>query len=124
MAKITKAQFVKLQRKHMTDARIGNALGITRQAVHQLRKKLGVESTLAGNRDRNAAIVEAYAAGETGTSIAKKHRLSISQTYRIINASHDKAKRAVAKSVAKAVAKKVAAKKTGAKKKAAKKKKR
>ncbi|MDR3012124.1 MAG: hypothetical protein LBU70_02800 [Chitinispirillales bacterium] len=116
MAKITKTQFVKLQKKHVTDARIGEALGVTRQAVHQLRKKLGIDSAVSTNRDRNAAIVQAYAAGEPGTSIAERYNLSVSHTYRVINAAKDKAKRAVNKSVAKAVAKKVAAKKAAEKK--------
>jgi len=131
MPKISKAQFVKLQKKHTTDAAIGEALGVTRQAVHQLRKKLGVESSVADNSNRNAAIIEAYSGGMAGTAIAKKFKLSISQTYRVINAAKGKAKRAVKKAIAKAAvkaavpAKKKVAKKAAKKvaKKAAKKKK-
>ena len=130
MAKVSKNQFVKLQKKHVTDARVGEALGISRQAVHQLRKKLGVESAAFDHKDRNSAIAKDYAAGEPGTAIAKKFGLSITQTYRIINAVRSKAKKAVKKAVKKAAkkaAKKVAvkktAKKTTVKKTAAKKKK-
>ena len=123
MPKMSKAQFVKLQKKHKTDAAIGEALGVTRQAVHQLRKKLGVESSAADNSGRNATIVQAYAAGMAGTAIAKKYGLSISQTYRVINAAKGKAKKAVKKSIAKAVKKATAKKAPAKKKKAAKKKK-
>jgi DNA-binding protein HU-beta len=122
---MSKTQFVKLQKKHKTDAAIGEALGVTRQAVHQLRKKLGVESSAADNSSRNAAINQAYASGLAGTAIAKKFGLSISQTYRVINATKIRAKKAAKKAAAKAakkaVAKKTATKKTVAKKTTAKK---
>jgi hypothetical protein len=114
MPKITKSQFVKLQKKYLTDAAIGEALGVTRQAVHQLRKKLGIESSLSDHRCRNAAIVEAYATGLAGTVVAKKFGLSISQTYRVINAAKGKAKRAERKSIARAA---VTAKKAAKKRK-------
>ncbi|MCL2182429.1 MAG: hypothetical protein FWB85_03040 [Chitinispirillia bacterium] len=125
MPKMSKVQFVKLQKKHKTDAAIGEALGVTRQAVHQLRKKLGIESSAADNSGRNAAIIQAYGAGMSGTAIAKKFGLSISQTYRVINALKDKAKRAAKKAEAKAAkpAKKAAKKASPAKKKVGKKKK-
>jgi Mor family transcriptional regulator len=85
MATITKAQLEKLQKKLVTDAAIGSQFGITRQAVHQLRKKFGLESSLKDNPQRNQEIVKAYESGESGTALAKKYKLSISQTYRIIN---------------------------------------
>lgn len=124
MPKMSKAQFVKLQKAHKTDAAIGEALGVTRQAVHQLRKKLGVESSSADNSGRNTAIVQAYGSGMSGTAIAKKFGLSISQTYRVINASKGKAKKAAKKALVKAArpAKKAAKKAAPAKKKATRKK--
>ena len=85
MATITKAQLEKLQKKLVTDAAIGAQFGITRQAVHQLRKKFGLESSLRDNPQRNQDIVKAYESGVSGTALAKKYKLSISQTYRIIN---------------------------------------
>jgi Mor family transcriptional regulator len=85
MATITKAQLEKLQKKLVTDAAIGAQFGITRQAVHQLRKKFGLESSLRDNPQRNHEIVKAYESGQSGTALAKKYKLSISQTYRIIN---------------------------------------
>lgn len=87
MARITKAQLVKLQKKLKTDALIGEQFGITRQAVHQLRKKYAIESVIAKNAERNDKIVAAYQAGTSGTALAKKFKLSISQTYRVINES-------------------------------------
>lgn len=84
MARITKTQLVSLQKKFKTDAKIGEQFGITRQAIHQLRKKFGIASVIAKNAERNEKIVKAYNAGASGTALAKKFKLSISQTYRII----------------------------------------
>ena len=92
MAKITKAQLAKLQKKHKTDAAIGELFGITRQAVHQMRKKYGIDSSIVNNPQRNSDIVEAYDSGASGTALAKKFDLSVSQTYRIINESKGKIK--------------------------------
>ncbi|MBD3343528.1 MAG: helix-turn-helix domain-containing protein [Chitinivibrionales bacterium] len=90
MARITKTELIRLQKKLKTDAAIGEQFGITRQAVHQLRKKYGIESVIAKNAERNKKIVEMYKAGKSGTAIAKKFKLSVSQTYRIINESKKK----------------------------------
>jgi Mor family transcriptional regulator len=87
MARISKSQLAKLQKQLKTDAKIGAKYGITRQAVHQLRKKYGIESVIAKNAERNKKIVAAYKGGASGTALAKKFKLSISQTYRIINES-------------------------------------
>ena len=46
MARITKSQLVTLQKKLKRDAAIGAEFGITRQAVHQLRKKYGIVSVI------------------------------------------------------------------------------
>ena len=118
MARISKTQLIKLQKKLQTDAAIGEQFGITRQAVHQLRKKYGIDSSLADNPKRNADIVAMYEGGASGTALAKKFKLSISQTYRIINESKKKGKK---KKVTKVAKKKAPAKKKVAKKKAAKK---
>lgn len=114
MARISKAQLIKLQKKFQTDAAIGEQFGITRQAVHQLRKKYEIESSLADNPQRNGDIVKAYEGGASGTALAKKFGLSISQTYRIINESN-KSKKAP-KKTAKVKAKKAVTKKAPAKK--------
>lgn len=96
--KVTKTQLTKLQKSLKTDERIGEALGLTRQSVHQLRKKFGVApSTGPGRSNRDAEIAAAYIGGETGISIARRLGLSISQTYRIINAANGKSKRAAKK---------------------------
>jgi len=123
MARITKAQLVRLQKKLKTDAKIGEQFKITRQAVHQLRKKYGIESVIAKNAERNEKIVKAYESGVSGTALAKKFKLSISQTYRIINESK-KGRKKAAKKGKKVVkkAKKVVKKAKKVVKKAAKKK--
>ncbi|MFP4013192.1 MAG: helix-turn-helix domain-containing protein [Chitinispirillaceae bacterium] len=101
MAKITKSQLIKLQKKLKTDAAIGDQFGITRQAVHQLRKKYGIESSIANNPERNAQIVDLYESGTSGTALAKKYKLSVSQTYRIINEAKAKTKKSKAKAAKK-----------------------
>ncbi len=105
MARISKTDLVKLQKKLITDAAIGAEFGITRQAVHQLRKKYGIDSSLSNNPERNAEIVSMYEAGTPGTDIAKKYKLSISQTYRIINETKKPAKKAAKKAAPKAASK-------------------
>jgi hypothetical protein len=108
MARISKTQLIKLQKQLRTDAAIGEQFGITRQAVHQLRKKYGIDSSLADNPERNADIVNAYKKGSSGTALAKKFKLSISQTYRIINETKKDKKKAVKKAPKKKAAKKAA----------------
>ncbi len=125
MAKISKAKLAQLQKRLKTDAKIGEQYGITRQAVHQLRKKYGIESVIAKNAERNQKIVVAYEKGASGTALAKKFKLSISQTYRIISESKGgkkKAKKKAPKKTVKKTAKKKTAKKKVVKKKVAKKK--
>ena len=85
MPRISKTELIRLQKKLVTDAAIGAKFGITRSAVHQQRKKYGIESSLADNPKRNIKILAAYKKGSTGTVIAKKFDLSISQAYRILN---------------------------------------
>jgi Mor family transcriptional regulator len=93
MARISKSELIKLQKQLGTDEAIGKKFKITRQAVHQLRKKYGIESSYADNPERNAKIVAAYKKGASGTALAKKFDLSISQTYRILKISGSKAKK-------------------------------
>ena len=85
MARISKEQLIKLQKKLRTDAKIGEQFGITRQAVHQLRKKYGIESMITENTERNDAMIKAHEQGASGMALAKKFKLSVSQTYRILN---------------------------------------
>lgn len=84
MARISKSELIRLQKKLKTDAKIGEEFGITRQAVHQLRKKYGIESRTAGNPERNREMVEMRDSGHSVEAIAKKYKLSIPQTYRIL----------------------------------------
>jgi len=90
MARISKSELIRLQKTMKTDQAIGKKYHITRQAIHQLRKKYGINSRYAKNPQRNAAVVSLYRKGTTGTVIAKKMGLSVSQTYRIINTAGKK----------------------------------
>ncbi len=93
MATLTKSELIKLQRKHKSDAAIGKLYGITRQAIHQLRLKHGIPSSRADNPKRNKEIIAMHRAGASGTAIAKKFKLSVSQTCRIINRAKTARKR-------------------------------
>ena len=106
MARITKTQLINLQKKLKTDQKIGEKFGITRQAIHQMRNVYGIPSNVAKNKERNEKIVKAYKSGASGTAIAKKFKLSISQTYRVINAGKKGKKIAKKKVVKKKVVKK------------------
>ena len=120
MSKITKTQLVRLQKKLHTDARIGEEFGITRQAVHQLRKKFDIPSRTANNPMRNNEMVAMRDSGKTVEVIARKFKLSIPQTYRILKDNSKKkikkVKKTTKKSAKKSPAKKTAAKKTESKK--------
>jgi len=85
MARISKSQLEKLQKKYKTDEAIGTLFGISRQAVHQLRDKYGVCPVSDKHRERNEEVRRLYGQGTSGIACAKKTKLSISQTYRIIN---------------------------------------
>ena len=93
MARIGKSQLISLQRKLGTDEKIGKKFGISRQAVHQLRKRLGLVSRRVRNPERNARIVAMYAAGASARSLAEKFDLSLSQTFRIIKQARKKRKK-------------------------------
>ena len=88
MAKISKTELIKLQKKLITDEAIGEKFGVTRQAIHQLRKKLKIKSRYAKNPKRNKEIVAQYKKGVSGIKLANKFGLSISQIFRILNDSN------------------------------------
>jgi DNA invertase Pin-like site-specific DNA recombinase len=87
MAKISKQDLIKLQKSLKTDAKIGARFGITRQAVHQLRKKYGIDSRTAANPVRNKKILSLRKSGKNVDAIARQFELSLPQTYRIIKES-------------------------------------
>jgi DNA invertase Pin-like site-specific DNA recombinase len=84
MSRISKVELIKLQKTLKTDERIAKKFRITRQAVQLMRKKYGIESRLADNPARNKKMRIMCKAGKTGTEIARKFGLSLSQTYRLI----------------------------------------
>lgn len=84
MPKITKQSLINLQKSLVTDEAIGKKFGVTRQWIHHLLRKYGIESRYITNPKRNTAILAAFKKGTTGTDLAKKFKLSVSQTYRII----------------------------------------
>ncbi|MBN1129476.1 MAG: hypothetical protein JXA71_10845 [Chitinispirillaceae bacterium] len=94
MARISKQELIKLQKVLKTDAKIGAKFGITRQAVHQLRKKYAVDSRTASNPLRNKKISALRKAGKKVETIARQFQLSLPQTYRIIKETGGSSKKA------------------------------
>lgn len=86
-AKISKKVLKRLQKTLMTDAAIGKRFGISRQAVHQLRQKYGLDCIHDKNTKRNNEIKAMYKRGIVGFEIARKVKISVSQVYRIIKAN-------------------------------------
>jgi hypothetical protein len=84
MARISKSQLEKLQKKYKTDESVGKLFNISRQAVHQLRNKYGIAPVGDKHRERNEEVRRLYGQGTSGIALARKFGLSVSQTYRII----------------------------------------
>jgi hypothetical protein len=93
MSKISKSELIKLQKSLKTDAAIGKKFKITRQAVHQLRQKYGIPVILGKNDERDTKILSLHKKGVSAIEIAKKMKLSVSQTYRIARTFGQKKKR-------------------------------
>jgi len=96
MPGISKSELIAMQKKLMTDAAIGKKLKVTRQAVHQMRKKFGIPSRFAKNPERNEKIFAQHKKGVSGAAIAKKFGLSYITVYQIIKKA--KAKKPAKKS--------------------------
>lgn len=88
---ITKAKLLQLQKRFKVDAAIGNYLGVSRQAIHQLRQKYHIKKIANPKADRNKKIVALYKkrcrVENTTHAIAwvcVEYNLSVSQVYRIL----------------------------------------
>ena len=90
MARISKSQLEKLQKKYKTDEAVGKLFNISRQAVHQLRDKYGIDPVGDKHRERNEEVRRLYGQGTSGIALARKFGLSVSQTYRIIDLAKGK----------------------------------
>lgn len=84
VARISKSQLEKLQKKYTTDEAIGKLFNISRQAVQQLRTKYGISAIVHDTTDRNKSIVKDYKSGIPGHKLASKYKLSVTQIYRVI----------------------------------------
>ena len=72
MPEITKSELIRLQKKLKTDQVIGDKFGVTRQAIHQLRQRLGVDSRYVEHAARNEKIKALYSvADELGQKFGK-----------------------------------------------------
>ena len=79
----SKNELLWYQKRFGTDHAVGLQLGVTRQAVHQLRNKFGIMRSLKKS-DRNAKIKVDHWNGMDADKLVKKYKLSLTQIYRII----------------------------------------
>lgn len=84
MARIGKNQLMQLQKKYKTDEAIAKLYGMTRQGIHQLRKKYGISFVDDKHKERNQTLCKLHKEGMSVINLAKKFDLSITQTYRIV----------------------------------------
>lgn len=84
MARISKSQLLKLQKKYRTDQAIANLYGLTRQEIHRLRKKYEIQPVTDRKRERDQDIINLHNKGISVGRIADKHALSHAHVYRII----------------------------------------
>ena len=85
MARISKIEIIRLQKtKGATDHEIGAYFHVTRQAVHQLRKKYGIPVVEGRHDKRNEHIYHHYLNGVEVEKIAEACNISVSQAYRAI----------------------------------------
>jgi hypothetical protein len=87
MARIGKNQLISLQKKYKTDEAIAKLYGLSRQAIHQLRKKYSIDTIPDKHNERNSQILTLYNNGVSVIKLSKKYSLSITHVYRIIKSS-------------------------------------
>lgn len=85
LPKITKAELVKSYKEKATDQMIADSIGVTRQAVHQMRMKYGIPKVSGRYDARDKEILKQFKKGDHVNNIAANHGgLSVSQVYRIV----------------------------------------
>lgn len=84
LSKLSKMSFIQLQGKYGTDSKIAKAMGVTRQAVGQARKKFDLPSPRIKIDPRNDKISNLYNRGFSVREISKTTKLSVSHIYRIL----------------------------------------
>jgi len=87
MARIGKKQLISLQKKYKTDEAIAKLYGLSRQAIHQLRKKYNIVTISDKHHERNNQILTLYNSGVSVIKLSKKFNLSTTHVYRLIKNS-------------------------------------
>ncbi|MFP4418699.1 MAG: helix-turn-helix domain-containing protein [Chitinispirillaceae bacterium] len=88
MARISKNQLIKLQKKYRTDQAIANLYGLTRQEVHRMRKMYDIAPVANRQTQRNIDIITLHEKGIAVSRIADKYGLSHAHVYRIIRGNN------------------------------------
>jgi len=78
------AQLKKLQDKFGTDHAIAMQYSVSRQAIHQMRNKFGIDTNNKKLR-RNVKIKKDWIKGFTADRLVKKYKISLTMIYRILN---------------------------------------
>lgn len=83
--RITKNEFIRLQKRLGSDKAIAKKVGLSGTRVGEIRKGYGIPSIAIDNTKRNAKIISMAKNGMTGTAIAMQFKLVIPYVCRIIN---------------------------------------
>lgn len=89
VARISKNQLIKLQKKYRTDQAIAALYGLTRQAVHRMRKMYGIAPAAEKTNQRDMDIMNLHKRGISVSRISDKYGLSNAHVYRIIRKYND-----------------------------------
>jgi FixJ family two-component response regulator len=92
MAVVSKSELIKWQKLLGADAAIAKKFNVTRQWIHVLRQKYGIESRYAKHSKRDKEILSLFKAGKIGREIAKKFCISISGVYYVRDKTRGKKK--------------------------------
>lgn len=84
MARVGRNQLIKLHKKYKTDEAIAKLYGLSRQAIHQIRKRHRIPPVSDKHSERNEQIISLHKNGMSVIKLAKKFKLSITHTYRIV----------------------------------------
>jgi len=93
-SRITKKQLVKFHKEKATDQKIADSIGVTRQAIHQMRVKHGIPKATGRFDARDKEIFKRFKRGDKVNSISTESDISIPQVYRIVKRMSNKQKKA------------------------------
>ena len=87
MQEISHKQLTYLLKKYGSDQKVAQSLKVSRQTIHNLRKKYSIPSVSKNIKGRNLIIREKYSHGVSPQSLSGEYQLSINHIYHILRDS-------------------------------------